>query len=137
MGWSLVPGSVSRWEDRPMCQIDGCQNQAKYDYQYSDGDWKWRVRHGKIICASHQRKVWHPYKKHRKDHCENQSGFLGFKCTANIFWEGMLQVDHINGNPSDNRSINLQTLCGCCHAYKTHKYKDYLTDGRKALGVTS
>lgn len=69
----------------------------------------------------------------RKDHCENIDGRLGFICTTNIFWAGMLDVDHINGNPHDNREENLQTLCKCCHSYKGWANKDYATPGRKAL----
>jgi hypothetical protein len=132
-----LPGSITTWAKRPKCQIDGCENDAKFEYQYDDGTWKWRVRHGKIICTAHQKSSWHPYLRHRKDYCENVSGFLGFKCTTNIYWNGMLDVDHKNGNPSDNRKRNLQTLCKCCHAYKTNKNKDGQTPGRLALGIKS
>lgn len=128
-------GSITTRAHRPMCEMDGCQNQAMFLYEYSDGTVKWRVRHGKIICSAHQRKTYHPSLKHRKDHCENRTGFLGFKCTTTIAWDGMLEVDHKNGNPSDNRPSNLQTLCSCCHRYKTKIYKDYLSAGRKTLGI--
>lgn len=74
----------------------------------------------------------HPYLKHRKDYCENVDGRLGFICTTNIFDPCMLDVDHISGNSDNNRKNNLQTLCKCCHAYKTLKYEDYKTPGRKA-----
>ncbi|MEN6623133.1 MAG: hypothetical protein ABFD50_16500 [Smithella sp.] len=77
----------------------------------------------------------HPYLRHRKDYCENVDGRLGFTCTTAIEWDGMLDVDHINGDPSDNREDNCQTLCKCCHAYKTWKEKDWLTPGRKAMGI--
>jgi hypothetical protein len=75
----------------------------------------------------------HPYRKHRKDYCENRDGRLGFKCRYKIRLSAQLEVDHINGNPKDNREKNLQTLCNNCHCYKTHKNKDYATPGRKAL----
>jgi len=78
---------------------------------------------------------FHPYRKFRKSYCENVDSRLGFQCTTNIFWEGMLQVDHIDGNPTNNVEENTQTLCGCCHAYKTNTNQDYATPGRKALGV--
>ena len=135
MSKPALPGSITTWAKRPKCQIDGCLNHAKYEYQYDDSTWKWRVRHGKIICTAHQRKSWHPYLQYRKDYCENVSGFLGFKCTTNLAWNGMLDVDHKNGNPGDNRKRNLQTLCKCCHAYKTHMNKDAQTPGRTALGI--
>lgn len=73
----------------------------------------------------------HPYRKYRKDYCENLDGRLGFECTTTIAWNGMLDMDHKNGKPWDNRPQNLQTLCKCCHAYKTNIFKDYATIGRK------
>jgi 5-methylcytosine-specific restriction endonuclease McrA len=44
-------------------------------------------------------------------------------------------VDHINGNPSDDRPENLQTLCAMCHTIKTIENGDAKTPGRKILGV--
>jgi cytochrome c553 len=76
---------------------------------------------------------FHPYRKYRKDYCENDDGRLGFVCTTNIIWDGMLDVDHKNGKPDDNRPQNLQTLCKCCHAYKTNLHEDYASPGRKKL----
>ena len=76
---------------------------------------------------------FHPYRKHRKNYCENIDSRLGFKCTTTVVWDGMLDVDHKNGRPDDNRPQNLQTLCKCCHAYKTNVKKDYATPGRKML----
>jgi 5-methylcytosine-specific restriction endonuclease McrA len=75
----------------------------------------------------------HPYRKHRKEYCENRDGRLGYKCRYKIRISAQLEVDHINGNPKDNREENLQTLCNNCHCYKTHMNKDYATPGRKSL----
>jgi hypothetical protein len=83
------------------------------------------------LSISEYRNRWHPSRKYRKNICENQDGRLGFKCTSTILWHGMLDVDHINGDPSDNSPTNLQTLCKCCHAYKTMAYRDGQTPGRK------
>ena len=77
----------------------------------------------------------HPYRwlLNQIDYCENEDGRLGFFCTTTIIPEGgMLDVDHKNGDPFDNRPENLQVLCKCCHAYKTLTEKDYLTPGRKS-----
>lgn len=75
----------------------------------------------------------HPYRKHRKEYCENRDKRLGFKCNYKIRFSGQLTVDHINGIPWDNRPENLQTLCCNCHTYKTYVNKDYATPGRKTL----
>ena len=75
----------------------------------------------------------HPYRKHRKEYCENRDKRLGFKCNYKIRFSGQLQVDHINGKPDDDRPKNLQTLCANCHIYKTNMKKDYATPGRKTL----
>jgi hypothetical protein len=92
----------------------------------------------------------HPYRKYRKNFCENIDGRLGFKCTTTAppqelieeliesgYYEGHLQVDHIDGDPSNNDPDNLQTLCACCHVFKTAIDKDYLSPGRKELGLNS
>jgi len=75
----------------------------------------------------------HPYRQHRKDHCENKDGRLGYVCRAVVRISAQLEVDHKNGNPTDNRPRNLQTLCCLCHKYKTHANKDYRSPGRKQL----
>lgn len=36
-----------------------------------------------------------------------------------------LDVDHINGDNSDHREENLQTLCANCHRYKTWMNGEY------------
>jgi 5-methylcytosine-specific restriction endonuclease McrA len=56
-------------------------------------------------------------RKHRKDQCE--------KCgiSKDI---AALEVDHIDGDRSNNHKSNLQTLCTKCHIAKTIKNKDHL-----------
>lgn len=78
----------------------------------------------------------HPYRRYRKNYCENADGRLNYKCTTTIVDDYLLDVDHIDGNPSNNDPSNLQTLCACCHRVKTRMYEDYKTMGRKSLGIT-
>ena len=37
-----------------------------------------------------------------------------------------LDIDHIDGNHSNNDESNLQTLCANCHRLKTHLNRDYM-----------
>ena len=80
-----------------------------------------------------ERNSKHPYRRHRKDYCENTDGRLGFVCVAVIVDVCQLDVDHIDGNPTNNSVKNLQTLCKNCHSLKTNKERDYATTGRKAI----
>ena len=131
---------------RPKCTHPGCKEPRAIPSTSKDGTPLYRK-----VCVKHHVKIilkrkgitmteyvhsMHPYLVHRKSYCENIDKRLGFKCTTNVFWPGMLDVDHKNGNPSDHRPRNLQTLCKCCHAYKTHKKKDFKTPGRKSLKLS-
>ena len=130
---------------RPQCEVKGCCNNAMI-VGTRHGKSKFRRRKDTgYVCGYHHTLLtatskgmtatewtnsWHPYRQHRKDYCENIDSRLGYKCTTTIVWDGMLDTDHIDGDPTNNRPENLQTLCKCCHAYKTNK------EGRKTLGVT-
>tara|TARA_B100000131_G_C18003541_1_gene567485 strand:- start:463 stop:1017 length:555 start_codon:yes stop_codon:yes gene_type:complete len=64
-------------------------------------------------------KLFHP-------ECENDGTLgIGPACTSTIIDKGQLQVDHKDGNHSNNEKDNLQTLCGNCHYLKTQKNKDW------------
>lgn len=99
----------------------------------------------KGLTEADYRAAGHPYLKHRKDYCENVDGRLGFKCNTvlptmemlkaagieTLRPHSFLEVDHINGNSTDNREENCQTLCSSCHKIKGIQNKDHLTKGRK------
>ena len=92
------------------------------------------------LSLTDKRNSTHPFRKWRKDYCENIDNRLGGgACTTTIPllngvpFVGILDVDHIDGNPDNNDQSNAQTLCKCCHAYKTIKFKDYESPGRGAL----
>jgi len=150
---------------RPSCTTDGCDNKVTvirnhYDDKGVKVQVSWRkfcsTCHNKRTAEKHGLKTIvditarrngfesavaylnskHPDRKHRKNYCENEDGRLGFVCTTTIVWDGQLDTDHVDGNPSNRSENNFQTLCKCCHAYKTHKEKDYLSPGRKAYGIT-
>lgn len=131
----------------PRCQVPGCCKAAQnvrttanpYYRRSKQVREQFEVVPGFICVKHHSLRYgmggWQ-YKQFRKPECENQDGRLGFKCTTTIVDpEWQLDADHINGDPSDNREENIQTLCKCCHAIKTRDEKDYMTPGRKTLGV--
>ena len=111
--------------DNRICIEEGCKRRGQHMGAYlKDGTAKRRSR-----CHIHHNiNIKYGsglYMAHRKTYCENIDKRLGFKCTTNIIWEGMLDVDHIDGNHSHDVKSNLQTLCKCCHAYKTVINKDW------------
>lgn len=144
-------GNVIKFTQRPSCQVEGCNNHAMI-VKTVNGIPKFRRRNDTgYVCGKHHKDLtaaskgitatewtnsWHPYRQHRKDYCENVDGRLGYKCTTTIVWHGQLDVDHKDGDPSNNEPDNLQTLCKCCHSYKGWREKDWMTPGRKALGIT-
>jgi len=143
----------------PICNIKGCENGCHVSGKKSDGSPRYRkvcAHHhfGKIVkkhgansmvevlahnagfkTTSAYLNSFHPYRKHRMEHCENRDGRLGFKCRYKIRTPSQLHVDHKNGKPNDNRKCNLQTLCANCHEYKSVMNGDKKTPGRKTLGV--
>jgi hypothetical protein len=63
------------------------------------------------------------YRRYKKDHCE-MCGFIPVVAAQ-------LDVDHVDGDRTNNNESNLQTLCANCHRLKTHLSKDHLK-GRDA-----
>lgn len=141
-------------KDASLCSVEGCENHRATAGTQPNGNTIYRrvcqKHHYKIRTvqleelainegyanATERRNAKHPYRWALKTYCENVDSRLGFRCTTTIMLSSQLEVDHIDGNPSNNEGENLQTLCGCCHTYKTLTEKDYLTPGRKALGLS-
>lgn len=65
--------------------------------------------------------------RHRKNNCE--------WCFVEASDEVKLDVDHIDGNTSNNHSSNLQTLCRPCHIIKTKIFGDYRYSIRQKTSV--
>jgi 5-methylcytosine-specific restriction endonuclease McrA len=63
------------------------------------------------------------FKDHKTNTCV-RCGFVGDLC--------QMDLDHINGDRSDHRAENLQTLCSNCHRLKSYRpalYAPVLADG--------
>jgi 5-methylcytosine-specific restriction endonuclease McrA len=60
---------------------------------------------------------WGTYTRYKKDHCE----LCGFIAIHRV----QLDVDHIDGDHTNNDIDNLQTLCANCHRLKTQLNDDH------------
>ena len=136
-------------DERPECIVEGCCNKGQMLGRNKEGYPYFRKYCGnhyyKMLAADHgvpnikhvlaanagfssvssYLNSMHRYRKYRLSYCENQDGRLGFICTSNIIDDCMLDTDHIDGNNNNNDPNNLQTLCKCCHAYKTLINEDH------------
>jgi len=112
---------------RPLCKVCNKCLVKKTGKKKADGT----SYYLKECCGCHHQRLSgkrHPHKKHRdymrpwavhkKDSCED----CGFKAVHAC----QLDVDHIDGNKTNNHISNLQTLCANCHRLKTQRSKEYL-----------
>ena len=65
----------------------------------------------------------------------------GYKCAicGIADWQGnkiSLQVDHIDGNPTNNMPSNLRMLCPNCHSQTPHFGSKNKGNGRKSRGLS-
>jgi len=117
--------------NRPICVNIGCESPVHLANRSSTGRPVYRPVCG--VCHKAKLDLREGVTAVKKDYCENVDGRLGYKCTTTIVYRGQLEVDHIDGNPYNHSEENLQTLCNCCHTYKTHISGDRETPGRKTL----
>ena len=107
---------------RPKCINHNCYNPVAV-LRGTIGEFKGREI--RTVCgqcheASYGKKPLKPnVKAHKKDHCENRDGHLGFACTSTIHSSANLELDHIDGNHFNNIPGNVQTLCQICHTQKS------------------
>ena len=120
---------------RPLCEREGCDKPCKYNGYRKDGSrkfYRWcssccKVRYNDTHSTESKPRNFNywddkdwvtpygDYVKRKKCEC------CGFKAVHRI----QLDVDHIDGNHSNNHPDNLQTLCANCHRLKTLLNKDH------------
>ncbi|AZU99595.1 HNH endonuclease [Vibrio virus vB_VspP_SBP1] len=99
---------------RPVCKTEGCNNLTEKRESKKNGVYY------RGFCRSCRRKkprTGKEYQVHRKDHCERCGFVPEHPC--------QLDVDHKDGEHTNNAPENLQTLCANCHRLKTHEERDY------------
>lgn len=67
------------------------------------------------------------YQDLKKDYCEN----CGFQAQHRC----QLDLDHVNGDRTDHRPENLQTLCANCHRLKSYQPALYFAPTPSGVGV--
>ena len=115
---------------RPTCINHGCTKPVTFRHKDEQGNKRWRVHCGHCQAASYGK--WPhspgvtPFKIGR---CSNSDSHLGFACAINYnkapWTVGMTEVDHKNGDSTDNRVKNLDELCPMCHRRKSHLAGDH------------
>lgn len=81
----------------------------------TNGSQRWRCQ---IKFKSTWNALYRPHVQHKQETCEE----CGFFAKHRI----QLDVDHVDGDRTNNDPSNLRTLCKNCHAYKTAMKADWL-----------
>lgn len=110
--------------DRPTCIEPGCHNLAKKGHlSVKDGRRLYNKRcQG---CAYEERGLPRSNSYKYKKPYLLYKGYVCIKCGFVPEHICQLDVDHIDGNHTNNDVSNLQTLCANCHRLKTHLNGDY------------
>jgi 5-methylcytosine-specific restriction endonuclease McrA len=110
----------------PTCKVEGCNKPAD-----NAGNGRYHLR-----CGVHHKSKFNfkgrKHTKYKKDYCENIDGRIGerygieggFKCINKIIIPGQLEVDHMDGDRSNEHPVNFETLCVSCHRVKTIHAQD-------------
>lgn len=115
----------------PICVNHGCDQPVTYSNTDKNGNKRYRPHCSHCQAASYgkwpHRSGVTPFKRGQ---CDNHDGRLGFACLCNLAdapsWaKGLTEIDHIDGDCTNNDPGNLQELCVLCHKLKGQASGDY------------
>ena len=115
---------------RPICINHGCNKPVTYSHKDDLGNPRWRIHCGHCQKASyggHQHAPGvTPWKQGK---CSNHDNHLGFPCGIDYKkapWAiGITEVDHKDGDHTNNNVDNLDELCPMCHKRKSMTNGDH------------
>lgn len=124
-------GTVHEMPKRPTCINHGCNTPvATVTGKVTDANPRWRAYCSACQIANFGGKKYKPgVTPFKTGKCSNHDGHLGFTCTVNYkkhpHFVGVTEMDHKNGDHTDNRKSNLDELCPMCHKLKGKMSGDY------------
>jgi hypothetical protein len=124
-------GNVLQMPKRPICINHGCNSPVvPVTGKITDANPRWRPYCSACQIANYGGKPYKPgVTPFKTGKCSNQDSHLGFKCPIdykkNPAFIGMVEMDHKNGDHTDNRKANLDELCPLCHKMKGRLAGDY------------
>jgi hypothetical protein len=124
-------GTVTKMPKRPICINHGCSTPVGVkNGKVTDPNPRWRAYCSDCQVANYGGKKYKPgVTPFTTGRCSNQDSHLGFACSINYkkypHFIGMTEMDHKNGDHTDNRKSNLDELCPMCHKLKGKLSGDY------------
>ena len=116
---------------RPTCINHGCNEPVTYSHKDSQGNPRWRIHCSHCQSASYGRYMHRPgVTPFKQGVCANHDGHLGWTCVTALdqapSWaKGLTEIDHIDGDHTNNDPDNLKELCVICHKLKGQSSGDY------------
>lgn len=96
----------------PTCAVPDCTNLVAY-HKKTGNIFKW-----KMFCEPHRDPAQLKHSADRwkmSEGCSNTDAHHGFKCTSFITNASQLDINHIDGNRTNQTKENLEVLCKICH----------------------
>lgn len=124
-------GTVLQMPKRPKCINHGCNEPVvTVSGKITDPNPRWRPYCSNCQHANYGGRKYKPgVTPFKTGKCSNHDSHLGFKCPIdykkNPEFIGMIEMDHKNGDHTDNRKSNLDELCPMCHKKKGKLVGDY------------